>query len=114
MNEEKEDKLQKIRDCSKIYAAAKGERVKLEHFRKSKLAILMKKYEPEHKTTTAQEREARADPEYVEVIEGLAEATEIEAREYWNLKITELQFSAWQTKQANKRAEMNRYNVKHE
>lgn len=105
-----EERLQAIRNMAAEYAKAKAQRVYLEHFRKSKRAMLMKQAELDgEKTAVAQEREAYADREYVELLEGLKEATEIEARLYWELRVTEMRFEAWRTKQANERAEKGRY-----
>ena len=84
----KEEKLHKIRETISKYAKAKAERVYLTEFRKSKKAILMKKYEVEgHKTVSAQEREALSDSEYIEILKGLRDAVEIEEDIRWNLVI---------------------------
>lgn len=105
-----EERLQAIRDCAKKYAKAKADRVYLEHFRKSKRAMLMKQAEVDgERTGVAQEREAYADQEYIDLLKGLQAATETEALMYWELRITEMQFEAWRTRQANQRAEQARY-----
>ncbi len=109
---EEEMRLQKIRDRIKIYAAAKAEKEYLSHFRKSKLSILMKTYEKDYKTTAAQEREARADPEYLQILDGLKEATEIEALEYYELKVTQMKFDAWKARLYSDTAEKKRYGEK--
>ena len=105
-----EERLQQIREVSRKYAAAKADRVYLEHYRKSKRAQLMKQAElAGEKTAAAQEREAYADAEYIELLKGLQAATQIEAELYWELRITEMRFEAWRTKQATARAERQRY-----
>ena len=89
------------------YAKAESERTYLENFRHSKLALLMKQAEQEgHKTSAAQEREARAHPEYVELLKGLASATEIAELARWKLKNAHMGAGLYQTRQATKRAEM--------
>lgn len=89
------------------YAKAKADMDYLGHFRKSKLAILMKQYATRgHETAAAQEREARADSEYIQVLEGLREATEICEKERWELNLVKMKFEAWRTAEATKRAEM--------
>ena len=72
-----EELQHEVRKQAKLWAEANAQRVYLEHFRKSKLAILMKQYALEgHEAVSAQEREARADQEYIDVLEGLKAATE--------------------------------------
>lgn len=105
--DEREKRYEELRKAAAIYSENKAKRVKLEEFKKCKLAILMKKYEPEHKTAAAQEREARADPEYMEVIEGLASAVELEEASRWKLEEFKMRFEEWRTRNANRRAEMN-------
>jgi len=111
MNETLERRLTELREQAKIYAKAKSEQVYLEHFRKSKLAILMKQLAKEQRleTVNAQEREALAHPDYLQVLEGLREATEIAEREGWLLKIAMQGSSLWQTQEATKRAEIAAY-----
>jgi len=100
-------RFHELSEQAKRYSKAKANSVYLDHFRKSKLAILMKKYEPDNPTVSAQEREARADQEYLEVLDGLREATETAEYERWELKLVEMKFEAWRTQQATKRVEMN-------
>lgn len=109
MTDDRELKLQAIRDKIKDYAKAQAERDYLDEFKKSQLAILMKKYQTEYPTAAAQEREARADPEYKKLLEGLREAVENAERLRWELKLEEWQLEVWRTKQANQRAERKNY-----
>ena len=110
VSDEKEARLQEVRDNIEKFAKAKAERVYLEHFRKSKRSILMKQAMAEgHSAVAAQEREAEADPEYIQLLEGLRAATEEEALAYWNLKVAEMQFEAWRSRMASARVEMGRY-----
>jgi len=89
-------------------AEATANRVYLAEFRKSKKAILMKEAEAKSPgiSAAAQEREAYASPEYVELLEGLKSATEIEVYTRHKLKILEMRFEAWRSKQATARTEM--------
>lgn len=104
-----ERRLTELRAIASERATAKSRLDYLDHFRKSKLAMLMKEYAQEHKTTAAQEREARCDNEYLEILEGLAEATEIYERLDWELRIAMKGADLWQTTQANRRQEMREY-----
>ena len=101
-----EQRLHELRTLKDVYAKAKSESVYLDHFRKSKLAILMKEFIVDYKTAAAQEREARAHPAYLELLDGLRVAVEIEAKAFWELKIAMAGIEIWRSKRATERAEM--------
>ena len=89
---------------SAAYAKAKAERVLLEEFRKSKKALLMKEaLKAGVEAANAQEREAYADPEYVELLHGLAAAIEREEELKWKLEAARMKTDIWRTEQANNR-----------
>ena len=88
------------------YAKAKATRVHLEEFRKSKKAMLMKAAEPQYPSAAAQEREAYAHPEYLELLEALKIATEEEEKLRWQMAAAQATIQAWQTLEATKRLEM--------
>ncbi len=88
---------------AKDFAKAKAKRVYLEEFRKSKKAILMK--QSMEAAIGAQEREAYAHGEYVELLNGLKEAVEIEEKLRWDLIAAQARVEIWRTEQANNRAE---------
>ncbi|KVC81423.1 hypothetical protein WI75_08650 [Burkholderia ubonensis] len=95
-----------IRDNAPAYAQAKAQRVYLENFRKSKKALLMRAAEMRgHKTAAMQEREAYADPGYVEVLAALQEATEKEESLRWLMTAAEAKIEAWRTIESTRRAE---------
>ena len=106
-----EKRLIELRELAAKFAEARGQQVYLEEFKKSKLSMLMKKYEKDYPTAAAQEREARADPEYIELLQGLRAATEDAERSRWDLKISEWGVDLWRTKQANERAEKRGYSA---
>lgn len=109
-DDKRETFLHDIREVGDRHAKAKGERVYLDEFKKSKLAVLMKRYEAVgHSSAVAQEREARADAEYLELLDGLRAAVEEEQRTFWELKVAEYRFESWRSRLAMKRAEMSRY-----
>lgn len=91
------------------YAKAEANRVYLAEFRKSKKAVLMKRAEAANSELSgvAQEREAYAHPEYLELLEGLKEATEQAVYLRWQLEAWKMRFESWRTKESTKRAEMN-------
>lgn len=89
------------------YAKAKADRVLLEEFRKSKKALLMKEaLKMGIEAANAQEREAYADPEYVELLHGLAAAIEKEEALKWQLEAARMKTDIWRTEQANARLEV--------
>ena len=89
------------------YAKAKAQRVLLEEFRKSKKALLMKEaLKMGIEAANAQEREAYADPSYVELLHGLAAAIEKEEELRWKLEAARMKTDIWRTEQANARLEM--------
>jgi len=88
------------------YAKAKAERIFLEEFRKSKKAMLMKAVEKEYPSAAAQEREAYAHPEYLELLTALKIATEEEEKLRWLMTSAQVTIQSWQTLEATKRLEM--------
>ena len=105
-----EKRMQQIREIASKYAKASADRQHIDEFKKSKLAILMKQAMKEgHESAAAQEREARAHPEYLALLDGLKEATEQAETLRWELKIVEMKFEAWRTVSANHRAERSKY-----
>lgn len=110
MNERAEARLQELRTMSDEFAKAYSDRMYLEEFKKSKLALLMKKAEAAGFTSAAaQEREARADAEYISLLDALRVATEQSERLRWHLEVSKLGVAVWQTQQANERAERKVY-----
>lgn len=83
------------------FAAAKAERVYLEEFRKSKKALLMKA--SGESSGIGQEREAYAHPEYIQLLEGLKEAVQVEEKLRWDLVAAQARVEIWRTEQANNR-----------
>ena len=88
---------------AKHFAKAKAERTYIEHYRKSLKAILMKR--SNESAIGAQEREAYAHPEMLELIRGLQAAVEIEEKLKWDITAAELRVEIWRTEQANNRQE---------
>lgn len=85
------------------FAKAKAERTYIEHYRKSLKAMLMKR--SMETAIGAQEREAYAHPDMLELIKGLQAAVEIEEKLKWDITAAELRVDIWRTEQANNRME---------
>lgn len=95
-----------IRDNAPAYAKAKAERIYLENYRKSKKALLMRKAESEgQKTAALQERDAYADGEYMQVLDGLRDAVEEEERLRWLMTAAEARIEVWRTLESSRRTE---------
>ena len=88
---------------SRQYAQAKADRVHLEHFRKSKKALLMN--ECDEKAVAAREQFAYSHPDYIALLEGLREAVRVEEALRWRLTAAQLRVEVWRTKEATARAE---------
>lgn len=102
--------MEELRSLAKQYATAYATKEHLDEFKKSKLAILMKQAERDGFTTAAaQEREARAHQQYIELLDGLKEAMEKSESLRWELKIAEIGAEVWRTVEANRRAERRGY-----
>lgn len=102
--------LTEYRNSVDEYAKARGKRTYIEEFKKSKFAILMKEAERQgFKTAAAQEREAYACAEYLELLEGLQAAVEAEERLRFTMKALEMQAEVWRTRSADARFERKAY-----
>jgi len=110
MYEKAEARLAEMREKASLFSEAQAEKNYLEKYRESLLAILMREYELQgFKTAAAQEREARADAKYLEILVNLRTATEISEKLKWELEILKLGVAVWQTMQANERVERKGY-----
>lgn len=99
-----EDAAQTIRDKAPAYGEAKAQRVYLDEFRKSKKALLMKNaLEMGYEAANAQEREAYADPAYLQLLKGLAAAIEKEETLRWEIEAARLDVEIWRTREATNR-----------
>lgn len=94
-------------EVTEKYATARAEAEYLEHFRRVKLAMLMRNAEHEGcKSVAAQEREALAHPDYTTFLRGLQVAQEKAEKLRWECKIMEWEVELTRTQEASKRAEL--------
>ena len=84
------------------FAKAKADRVYLEEFRKSKKALLMNACT--EKAANAREQFAYSHPEYVELLQGLRDAVEIEEALRWQQVAAQLRVEIYRTQEASNRA----------
>ena len=87
------------------YAKAKGELTYLEEFRKSKKAMLAKTAIADKRATSAAaaEMEAYADMSYVELLKGIAAATEAAEALRWGLVAAQARIDVWRSLEASNR-----------
>lgn len=96
--------IQFIVDTAPLYAKAKSDRMFLEEFRKSKHAQLKSLAKTE--VLGKQDTFAYAHPEYVEILEGIRAAVEIEERYRWLMTAAQAKVECWRTAQYSARMEM--------
>jgi hypothetical protein len=94
--------LDYLRDNARDAAQAKANRIYVEEYRKVVKAKLMK----EHGSMSAvlQEREAYADPRYVEHLEAIKQAVEIDEGHRFLRSAADAKIEAWRTQSSNTRA----------
>jgi len=94
--------LDYLRDNARDAAQAKANRIYVEEYRKVIKAKLMK----EHGSMSAvlQEREAYADPRYVEHLEAIKQAVEIDEGHRFLRSAADAKIEAWRTQSSNTRA----------
>jgi len=86
---------------AKKFAQAKADRVYLEEFRKTKKALLMK--DSKETSVVAKEMDAYAHPEYLEVLQGLKAAIEVEETLRWELVAAQARVEVWRSQEASNR-----------
>lgn len=90
-----------IKNNASGYAKAKGERIFLDQYRKTKKALLMA--ECEEKTQAAKETWAYAHMDYEQLLEGLKEAVVTEETLRWQMVAAQTKIEIWRTQQATNR-----------
>lgn len=96
-----EKALMFMRTEASKHAQAKADRIHIEQFRKSKKGLLMG--DCEETTMAAKEAWAYAHPEYIELLDGLKVAIQIEEEALWKMRAAQLTVEVYRTQQANAR-----------
>ena len=99
--EEVQQALDFIRDNADALAKASAEFQYLNAFRRSKLGIEF--FESQEKTVAAREWDARRNPEYIALLNGLKVAHEEDTRLRYLIKAAQIKIEVWSTIQANQR-----------
>ena len=104
INDEKvEAAAEFIKNNASKYAEAKGERIYLDQYRKTKKALLMA--ECDEKAQQAKETWAYAHMDYEELLEGLKQAVVTEETLRWQMVAAQTKIEIWRTQQANNRGQ---------
>lgn len=83
------------------FAKAKGQRVFLEEYRRSKRALLMS--ESDAPAANAREQYAYSHPDYIELLRGLQAAVEVEEELKWQLVAAQARVEVWRSQEASNR-----------
>jgi hypothetical protein len=96
--------IQFLIDTAPLYAKAKSDRMYLEEYRKTRKAELMNHKGAE--TLGKQEAFAYSHPRYIEILEGIRAAVEIEEKYRWLMTAAQAKIEVWRTQQYSARMEM--------
>jgi hypothetical protein len=96
--------IQFLIDTAPLYSRAKASRMFLDEFRKSRKAQLMAQAGTE--VLGKQETFAYAHPEYIQILEGIKEAVELEERYRWLMTAAQARIEVWRTEQYSARMEV--------
>ena len=91
-----------IRDHAPKLAKAKSERIYLENYKKSLIAILYA--ESNDKTIADRENYAYAHPDYIKHLQALKTAVEEEETIKWQMTSAELRVEVWRSQEATNRS----------
>ena len=91
-----------IRDHAPKLAKAKSERIYLENYKKSLIAILYA--ESNDKTIADRENYAYAHPDYIKHLQALKTAVEQEETIKWQMTSAELRVEVWRSQEATNRS----------
>lgn len=85
------------------FAAAKGRRLYLQEFRKTKKALLMG--QSQGKSAAEREQFAYAHDDYLVVLQGIEQAVVAEETLHWKLVAAQASIEIWRSKEASNRAQ---------
>lgn len=93
---------------SRIFAENKAKRSGLEEYRKVLRAqIMVEAGRNGVKSHQTQQRDAEADPRYLQIVLAFETAIELETRAYMEIELLRMKFEKWRTARADERAAMN-------
>lgn len=87
------------------FASAKGEAIRYEHARKALLATLMMEAELSGiKSYQNQEKQARSDIRYINIVNAYSAAKHLETESYCKMEACKMKFEKWRTDRADLRS----------
>jgi len=104
MNDNPHKAIQFLIDTAPLYSKAKATRMYLEEFRKSRKAQLMSQAGTE--VLGKQETYAYAHADYIQILEGIREAVELEERYRWLMTAAQTRIEVYRTEQYSARHEI--------
>lgn len=109
--QELEKRMEEIRQIGNNYATAKANLNYLEHYRKIRLAQMMKEKLSNctNMSVAKADLEARAEEEYIKLCQDLKNAVQQESKLAWEKKMVELKFEFWKTNQISAMSERKKY-----
>ncbi len=109
--QELEKRMEEIRQIGDSYASAKANLNYLEHYRKIRLAQMMKQKMSTcaNMSVAKADLESRAEEEYIKLCQDLKNAVEQESKLAWSKKMVELKFEFWKTNQISAMSERKKY-----
>jgi len=109
--QELEKRMEEIRQIGNNYATAKANLNYLEHYRKIRLAQMMKEKLSNctNMSVAKADLESRAEEEYIKLCQDLKNAVEQESKLAWEKKMVELKFEFWKTNQISAMSERKKY-----
>jgi len=93
--------LEAMHATGPVLAQARADRVYAEEFRKSLKAILMKEHAD--KAAVVQEREAYADPRYLQHLSAIKQAVQFEEAARWKMVTAQAAVEVWRSMEASNR-----------
>ena len=109
--QELEKRMEEIRQIGNDYATAKANLNYLEHYRKIRLAQMMRQKMSTcaNMSVAKADLESRAEEEYIKLCQDLKNAVEQESKLAWEKKMVELKFEFWKTNQISAMSERKKY-----
>jgi len=109
--QELEKRMEEIRQIGDSYASAKANLNYLEHYRKIRLAQMMRQKMSTcaNMSVAKADLESRAEEEYIKLCKDLKNAVEQESKLAWSKKMVELKFEFWKTNQISAMSERKKY-----
>ena len=103
------ERLENMSPAIGAFAKAKADRIYIDQYRKSLKAILMSQAQASGtKTVSERESYAYSHKDYLDLLNSLRCAVEVEEKHKWTLEQLKILFEVWRTQNANERFQKDR------